>query len=354
MKNSLKVFFAAGTVLVAAAFLKVLSDTITSPAETVQETEAPSTETVQGTEAPSTKTAQGTEAPLEETAIRYQVVYNMKITSPEMAAAAIREEGQKQRENYENPPVESIELKMEEEFGILAVNLGEMSEETAQAVYDAFVYMYDRYPKLYGSLTNLTLGNMGNRTGGTLAQTDRMAFVVNGSYGEYPFVEKYLIILNAREFLDDAALKKACARQVESGYWPRGANVSSIIVHELGHQLQNVIVQKQLGLECPYYITEENGEIFALYNTDRLSRSGNITEEILEKAYEKWQDDYGHRGEYGEFVESISQYALGDEKENRYSPSETFAEAFADVYLNGDEASDAAKAIEATAGEYLK
>lgn len=332
MKKSLKVFLAAGTVLVAAVFLKIST----------------------GSSTPSEETTWVKEVSLEETAIHYQVVYNMKITSPEMAADAIREEGRRQRESYENPPVEAIELKMEEEFGVLAVNLGEVSEETALAVYDAFAYMYGRYPKLYGSLTNLTLGNMGNRTGGTLAQTERMDFIVNGSYGEYPFVEKYLIVLNAREFLNDEALEKACTRQVESGYWPKGANVSSIIVHELGHQLQNVIVQKQFGLECPYYITEENGKIFGLYNTDRLSRSDNITDEILKKAYKKWQDDYGHQGEYENFAESISLYALEDEKENRYSPSETFAEAFADVYLNGEDASDAAKAIESIAGEYLR
>lgn len=294
------------------------------------------------------------EPPLEETAICYKTVYNMEITSAQMALAAIKEEGQRQRENYSNPPVEDIEEKMEEEFGISAVNLGEISEKTALSVYDAFAYMYEKYPQLYGSLTNLTLGNMGSRTGGTLAQTDRMAFIVNESYGEYPFVEKYLIILNAREFLDDDALERTCARQVKYGYWPEGSNSSSIIVHELGHQLQNVIAQKQFGLECPYYITEENGEIFALYNTDRLSRSGSITEEMLGKAYQRWQEEYGHQGTYEEFVESISRYASGDEKENRYSPSETFAEAFADIYLNKAEASDAAKAVEAVTEEYLR
>lgn len=322
MRNNLKVILAAGMIFLLAAFLK--------------------------------ENGQEAKPSLEETAINYRIVYNLKITSPEMALDAIREEGRRQRENYENPPVKAIELRMEEEFGISAVNLGEMSEKTALAVYDAFAYMYEKYPRLYGSLTNLTLGNMGSRTGGTLAQSDRMAFIVNGDYGAYPFVEKYLIILNAREFLDDEALEKTCAHQMESGYWPKGSNVSSLLVHELGHQLQNVIVQKQFGLACPYYITEENGEIFALYHTDRMSRSGNVTEEILEKAYKKWQEDFGHRGEYEEFAESISQYALRDEKENSYSPSETFAEAFADIYLNGADASDAAKAIEAIAEEYLK
>ena len=347
MKNILKVILAVGMVFLMAAFLKFSADSGVSGTETVQTAEEAPHEAAE-------ENQQKEKLSLEDTAINYQIVYNLKITSPEMALDAIREEGQRQRENYENPPVEAIELKMEEEFGISAVNLGEMSEKTALAVYDAFAYMYEKYPRLYGSLTNLTLGNMGNRTGGTLAKTDRMAFIVNGSYGEYPFVEKYLIILNARAFLDDEALEETCTRQMEYGYWPKGSNVSSLLVHELGHQLQNVIVQKQFGLTCPYYITEENGESFALYHTDRMSRSDNITEEILEKAYEKWQEDYEHPGEYEEFVESISRYAMGDEKENRYSPSETFAEAFADIYLNGTDASDAAKAIEAIAEEYLK
>lgn len=282
---------------------------------------------------------------LKETAIHYQVVYNMEITSPKMAAAVIAEEGMRQREYYDNPQVEAIELKMEEEFGILAVNLGEMSRETAEAVYDGFSYMYKIYPCLQGSLTNLTLGNMGNKTGGTMARTDRMAFVVNGDYGNCPFVEKYYIVLNARAFLDDEELKKTCRQLSESGYWPEGADVSSILVHELGHQLQNVIVQKKFGLECPYYITEENVDAFGLYNADRLSPGDNTTERILNAAYERWLKVYGNRGEYEEFARSISNYAMGDEKEGKYSPSETFAEAVADVYLNGEDAADASKAI---------
>lgn len=289
-----------------------------------------------------------------ETAIHYQVVYNMEIASEEMAASAIKEEGRKQRENYDNPAVEEIELKMEEEFGIFAVNLGEMSVETAGAVYEAFAYMYGEYPCLKGTLTNLTLGNMGNRTGGIMAVTDRMAFVVNGDYGYYPFVEKYYIVLNARKFLDDEELGSTALRLSRSGYWIEGSDTSSIVVHELGHQLQNVIVQKKFGLECPYYITEENGEAFGAFNTDRLSPEDNTTNEILTKAYNRWRNDYGHEGEYEEFVLSISGYAMGDEKEGRYSPSETFAEGVTDLYLRGDNAADASKAIGAVIWEYLE
>lgn len=296
---------------------------------------------------PQSETEKGGETGtvLTETAIHYQVVYNMEVTSPSMAAAAIAEEGRRQRENYDNPAVEAIELKMEEEFGIPAVNLGEMSEETALEVYRGFAYMYEKYPCLQGSLTNLTLGNMGNKTGGTIALTDRMEFIVNGDYGDFPFVEKYYIVLNARVFLDDKKLWKTCEDMAESGYWLEGASPSSVLVHELGHQLQNVIVQKRFGLECPYYITEENADAFGLYNADRLSTEDNTTEDILNRAYERWQEVYGNRGGYEEFVKSISGYAFRDEKEDRYSPSETFAEAVADVYLNGEDAADASRAV---------
>lgn len=289
-----------------------------------------------------------------ETAIRYGIVYDMEVTSADMAAAIIREEGQRQRENYDNPPIEAIESQMEEEFGILAVNLGEMSENMAQYVYEGFAYMYDRYPQLYGSLTNLTLGNMGNRTGGTMAFSQRTELVVNGYYGKYPFVEKHQIVLNARWFLDDEEFERICESQVKTGYWTKGADPSSVIVHELGHQLQNVIVQKQFGLECPYYITEENGEIFYEYHRDRLSKIGNVTEKLLQEAYEKWRRDYGNEGTYEDFAAQISLYALKDEKKTDYQPSETFAEAIADIYRNGENACDAAKAIEDVVKEYLQ
>lgn len=318
-----------------------------------EEQEEKSQEAREGQEEKEQETQKEADKILEETAIHYQVVYNMEVTSADMAVAAIAEEGRRQRANYDNPEVEAIEHRMEEEFGIFAVNLGEMSRETAEAVYDGFSYMYKKYPCLQGSLTNLTLGNMGNKTGGTMARTDRMAFVVNGDYGKCPFVEKYYIVLNARAFLDDEELKKTCRELSESGYWPKGADVSSILVHELGHQLQNVIVQKKFGLECPYYITEENVDVFSLYNTDRLSTGDNTTEKILNKAYERWQEIYGNRGNYEEFVRSISDYAMGDEKEGKYSPSETFAEAVADVYLNGENAADASIAITEIIDEIL-
>lgn len=290
---------------------------------------------------------------LEETAIDYQVVYNLKVDSKEKAMGAIKEEGRRQRDKYDNPDVKLIELKMEEEFGILAVNLGEISEETAWAVYEGFAYMYQTYPCLQDSLTNLTLGNMGNLTGGTVAMTDRMAFLVNGSPGNYPFVEKYMIVLNAREFLNEDKLNRVCERLSRSGYWPEGANISSLMVHELGHQLQNVVAWKEFGLKDPYYITAENGDAFGLFHTDRLSSTDNLTVKILEEAYEIWQQEYGKEGSYEDFVFSISRYAMGGEMSLDYLPSETFAEAFTDIYLNGEEAADASKAVRDAVIPYL-
>lgn len=289
----------------------------------------------------------------EETAVRCKVVYNMEVTSQEMAEAAIREEGERQRESYSNPKIKKLELWMEKEFGILAVNLGEMSEETAREICEGFSYMYEEYPQLYQSLTNLSIGNMGRRTGGTLALTERMPFIVNGDYGICPYVEKYQIVLNARAFLNEERLKKTCEDLSEAGFWPKGANISSIIVHELGHQLQNVLALRRYGMTVPYYITEDKTAAYALYNTDRLSRENNMTEELLKEAYESWKAVYGNHGTYEAFAASISGYALKDEKETNYSYSETFAEAVTDVYLNKESASEASLAIVSVIKETL-
>lgn len=106
-------------------------------------------------------------------------------------------------------------------------------------------------------------------------------------------------------------------------------------------------------MTSPCYITKENIDAYGLYNTDRLSRENNMTEELLKEAYENWKLTYGNQGSYEEFAASISRYALSDEKEKKYSYSETFAEAITDVYLNGEGASEASLSIVSVIKEQL-
>lgn len=279
------------------------------------------------------------------TVIEYDKQYSAYVFSEEEARQAIKEYGIRQREKYSNPPVEKIELQMEKDFDILAVNLGEIDEETAKDIRKAFSYMYEAYPQLNGTITNLSLGNFENAKAGNIAVTQNTEFIINEEFGRYPFVVKCEIILNAAKFKNRKKLLRDCEYQAETGYWPEGSDITSIVVHELGHQLLNVIAMEQFGLEDACYITEENEEAYSRYVTDQLSINQNVAKSVLRKAYDIWKREYHHTGTEEEFRSSISDYAKGEQMDGGISYGETFAEAIADVYLNKEAAADASKAV---------
>lgn len=279
------------------------------------------------------------------TVIAYDKQYNAYVASTKGAKEAIREYGLRQRDMYTNPAVEEIELQMERDFDILAVNLGELEEETAKDIQRAFAYMYETYPQLKGRLTNVSLGNFANEESGNIAVTQNTEFIINEEFGRCPFVVKYEIILNATKFMRRENLLKDCAYQVETGYWPANSDISSIVVHELGHQLLNVIAMEQFGLENECYITEENAEAYSKYVTDILRVNQTVAKAVLTKAYNIWKTKYHHTEGEDTFRGSISRYAKGEQPDGGISYGETFAEGIADIYLNGENAADASKAI---------
>lgn len=283
--------------------------------------------------------------------IDYESVFDAFVSSKEEARRAIVEYGINQRSKYSNPSVREIELSMEKEFDILAVNLGEIDVETAKEIQAAFTYMYQKYPILKGSLTNLSLGNFKNSSNGKLALTDSRIFIINGEYGAYPQVVKDEIILGANKFLKRNNLLKTCEDMSETGYWPKNSNITSIVVHELGHQLLAVYTKERYGLYEGYYITEKSKEAYNSYLTDSLSSNQTIAKEVMNMAYNNWKAN--HPGcDYETFCQSISKYAVGEQDDGGISYTETFAEAIADVYLNGENASEASREIEKLASQF--
>lgn len=109
-----------------------------------------------------------------------------------------------------------------------------------------------------------------------------------------------------------------------------------------------------VGFDDIYYITEENEDAYSQYITNGLSYNQTIEKEIVALAYEKWQSEYGHSGTEEEFCGSISEYAKGLQADGGVSYGETFAEAVADIYIHGEDAVDASKALLEAAKEYLE
>lgn len=110
--------------------------------------------------------------------------------------------------------------------------------------------------------------------------------MINEEFGRYPFVVKYEIIFNAAKFKSQQKLLEDCAYQVKTGYWSEGSDITSVTVHELGHQLLNVIAMEQFGLEDACYITGKNGEAYSRYVTDSLSVNQSVAKAVPGRAYD--------------------------------------------------------------------
>ena len=286
-----------------------------------------------------------------ETVVEYDNAYDKIIESSAEARRAIEEYGYLQKDKYDSPKVKKIESRLEKKYDIFSVTLGEVDVATAKDIEKACNYMFKKYPMIKGTLTNLTIANFPDKSSGNIAVTDTREFMINEYYGKCPFVTKYEISLSASKFLKRDKLLLNCKEQVEQGHWPKGTDISALVVHELGHQVLDVIAMKEFGLYEEgkefegYYITEENQDAYARYITDSLSANQEIPQRVLNEAYEKWLKDYGGEGDEAAFRGSISEYAKGVQSDGGISYTETVAEAVTDVYLNGRKASKASLAI---------
>lgn len=280
-----------------------------------------------------------------KTVIDSKIVYSCYIKDIETAEKELRLSGEETRALYENEPVEKIEKEIEKEYGIYAVNLGEMDVETAKDIQRAVEYVYNRYPVIEGTLTNITLGNLDTSKSGIIAITRTREFMINETNGVAPFVMKHEIVLSAYSFLKREELLKTCREGAENGRWPQGMDISALVVHELGHQVLNAVAMAYYGYEHPYYVTEDTMDAFSFYITDSLAANQEIPKMVCNEAFEKWKTDYP-KGSYEDFCNSISGYATGIQDDGGISYCETVAEAVTDIYLNGERASFASICVE--------
>lgn len=285
------------------------------------------------------------------TYVEHDNVYNYRIKSKEEAKRAIKEYASFQRLGYYDEEILKIEKELEDNYDIIAVNLGEMDVATAYDVKKACDYMFNEYPQIKGTLTNLTIANFKAESSSNIAVTECREFIINKEFAVTPFVVKYAIELNASKFFNRDKLLKDCEEQVAIGHWPEGMDITTLVVHELGHQLLDVYAMKEFGLIkdneefSGFYITDKNIDSYSYYLTDLLAANQTVPKKVIDMAYDLWINSYGMTGSQDEFRESISGYASGIQEDGGISYPETIAEAVADVYLNGDKARNASLAI---------
>lgn len=246
----------------------------------------------------------------------------------------------KQKENCPSNIIR-IENDIIENYGIVAVNLCEMDVEFALELKDVTKYIYNNFPGARNYLTNLTLANV-NEGSFMAAFMPVFTFATSNTDTGYPVAVKTQILLNAKYFLNNAKIKNSVNYGAKSGYFPPNATRSSTVAHEFGHYLSYVAMLNYYQSEQLNYIKASQSSL--LYKVYDDFNEGNFSYALVNEAYQEYKKVYKSTS-FDEFRKSISAYAVAKDGNGNYIYDETIAEAFHDVYLNGDLAQPASKYI---------
>lgn len=263
-----------------------------------------------------------------------------------MARQIIQCQGEMIRDRSENKGLSGIETKLENDYGILAVNLDGITAETAHQIEQACAFIFDEYPMLKGHVTNLAVRDEISQSDGTIAIYENYMYITNpDAESLYPFVVQNRILLTKRDFGNPDRLNNLITRNVRSGFWREGTTVSSIIVHELTHGLLDYMICASYGLCDSVYISEENGEAFARCSSEKLAQNQDYVRSLCEDAYRAYSDKAGTQISFDGFTELISGYAASKQEDGGISYEEIIAEAMTDYYINKDSCHPATQCI---------
>ena len=134
------------------------------------------------------------------------------------------------------------------------------------------------------------------------------------------------ISLNPKFFKDPDAYRNLIKEQVKIGYWMKGTTIESDMVHEAGHVLEFVLLNRNVN----YKNTLQK---------ERAWDSCNEAEKIVLEAFNNLRAKGIIRGNrLKESLRSISGYAYVND-------SEALAESFSDCFINGNNAHELSKEI---------
>lgn len=134
------------------------------------------------------------------------------------------------------------------------------------------------------------------------------------------------VSFNPDYFSDDYKLRETCTNMSKRGFWVKNASPTSIGVHEAAHGVEWALIQANRK-----YVTD--GQRVSAWNN--CSEATDIVREACDNLK---STPYGAGKSSTELIRSISTYAMEND-------SETMAEAFADVYANGENAQPLSKEI---------
>ena len=286
-----------------------------------------------------------------ETAIIYDNTYSgVKINKDADAFALIVKDSVNQKSNCPSD-IKKVEDEIIKNYGITAVNLCEMDVDFARELGNVFKKIYDEYPSVRGYITNLTLVNVSMTDNYIAAFMPVFNFATSDTASTYPWVIKTQVLLNTSYFLNKERLEASVTDGSSTGHFPKNSTIYSPVAHELGHYLSFLAMMKNYKLDSILLVDSNNVSTFySLY--DDFGK-GNYSLTMIKEAFQKYKKDTNSTLNLDEWRGTISNYALAKDNSGEYIYDETIAESFHDVYLNGDNASDASKYVVSVLKEKL-
>lgn len=236
-----------------------------------------------------------------------------------------------------------IENEIISKYNVTAVNLCELDVEFAKELSKVFEKVYIEYPEIRNYLTNLTLINAPVNENYIAAFMAVFPFASADTISSYPWVFKTQVLLNTKYFLNPERMQIGIDSSSKSGHFPPNATIYSPLAHELGHYISFIAMMKYYQTDSVLLV--DNNNINTFYKIINDFSEGDFSLLMIDEAYKTWKQDTGKNMEFDIWRATISSYAVAKDNNGDYIYDETIAEAFHDVYLNGDEAKEASKYI---------
>ncbi len=305
-----------------------------------------------------TSYSKGTNASKQKKLSKYETIiqvdrtyHGVKISNKSDAKKVIEVDSTSQKSTCSKEIVQ-LEKYLINNYNITAINLCEMDYNNAYELEKVISYIYNNFPETRGYLTNITLKNMSAQDELTIASfLPTFQFATASSISTYPWVYKTQIFLNSSFFLNDSKLESTVIASSATGHFPKNSNKYSPVAHEMGHFISFVALMKHYKLNNIIKVNRTNQktlvEIIKDYNI------GTYSKQLLMEAYNDYLKDGNSKISFDLWRMTISGYAIAKDSNGKYIYDETIAEAFHDVYLNGERANIASIYIVHTLKEKL-
>lgn len=304
------------------------------------------------TEQTSTNNNTQTKGKYQTDIITDNVYHGISVDSVEDADKLIIQDSTNQKISGYSKEIIQIENSIIENYKITAVNLKEMDVEFAKELENVIKNIYIDYPNARGYLTNLTLTNLNLSQLGTIALFRPIfIFGTSDTNTTRPWVIKTQIELNSSYFLNPERIESAVETSSKSGHFPPNATKYSPVAHELGHYLSFIALLNNYDVDSILIIKDNQQDIFYKLISD--FDKGVFSKKMLDEAYQNYVKDNGNIN-FDEWRGQISEYALAKDDSGEYIYDETIAEAFHDVYLNGEDANPVSKYIVEVLKKYIE